>query len=200
MQILPPLYLDSENNWSAEVVKAWEEAYFTLLSCGCPVAVSTTFRLSRLNMLLSWPVEEGVGVVVGDCGERLWSCWRAPLRPNQWKQLRQVTFFTSDERVSESHTSPPPKLSSNFHTASNRMLDGSLGQGYVGSHLRETVPAVSLEGSQTIFFSEAWSSGSLKPVCHNVVNLSLSLKPIRDLGCPGDVYCPGWNNHCYWSL
>jgi len=33
----------------------------TLGSWGCPVAVSTTLRRSRLNMLLSWPVEEGAG-------------------------------------------------------------------------------------------------------------------------------------------
>ena len=58
-------------------------------------------------MLLSWPVAEDVGVVVGglgggDCGEGLCSFWRVVLRPNQCRQ-RGITPY---EQALGSHTSP----------------------------------------------------------------------------------------------
>ena len=79
MQILPPLYLHTESNQRAGGEGLGKRVLSTLVSCDCPVAVSVIFRLSRLNMLLSWPVVEDVGVVVGglgggDCGEGPCSC------------------------------------------------------------------------------------------------------------------------------
>ena len=89
------------------------------------MAVSVIFRLSRLNMLLSWPVAEDVGVVVGglgggDCGEGLCSFWTAALRPNQCRQRG----ITPDEQALGSHTSP---VSTQLSYYKQQTLGGGLG-------------------------------------------------------------------------